>query len=65
MIRQAKIHGRASKINEIRKYLPSNYKAFTFGNDVFITGKDENGWTLLDYVIPRLGSGLFIAKVVY
>jgi hypothetical protein len=45
----------------IQRYLPSNYVAFTFGNDVIIEGEDYAGWTLEDYVIPRLRSGNIIA----
>lgn len=46
-------------------YLPGNYSViFTFLNDsgnesCVIAGKDNAGWTLDDYVIPRLASGLY------
>ena len=61
MIRQAIVRGRAYELKMIQRYLPSNYVAFTFGNDVIIEGEDYAGWTLEDYVIPRLRSGNIIA----
>jgi hypothetical protein len=54
---QALLRGRAIEVDIIRKYLPSNYRAFTWGNDVIVHGEDVAGWTLNDYVIPRLASG--------
>ncbi len=53
----------------VAAYLPQNYRvlgvlkrdaedsAFT-GDTVLIGGTDNHGWTLDDYVIPRLGSGM-------
>jgi hypothetical protein len=32
--------------------------------EIDITGTDQAGWTLDDYVIPRLASGLIVAKEV-
>jgi len=56
-------------LSQIRNYLPSNYEAFyepCVGESVVpyivIEGYDRAGWTLDDYVIPRLASGLIVAK---
>lgn len=62
-IRQAKLPGEASRIAVVRSYLPSNFVAFTYGNDIVIEGQDEAGWTMEGYVIPRLNSGLFFPKL--
>ena len=43
---------------EVVAYLPSNYEVILWTKDgIYIGGKDEAGWTLNDYVIPRLSSG--------
>jgi hypothetical protein len=60
---------------EVSQYLPSNYwvvATTTVGEDVVFTkpgetvclivGNDVAGWTLNDYVIPRLGSGMVFCK---
>ena len=64
-MRQAIVSGRADELESIRRYLPENYRAFTWGNDVIIVGDDEAGWTLKDYVIPRLASGLYHARISF
>lgn len=60
--KRAIIRGKAWEVDVIRKYLPHNYFAFTFSNDVIVVGMDSAGWTLEDYVIPRLASGNIVAK---
>lgn len=60
--KQAVVRGWAWKVDTIRRYLPSNYWAFTYVNDVIIVGFDSAGWTLEGYVIPRLASGNIVAK---
>lgn len=51
----------------LARYLPANYSVATactndMGNPaLLITGEDHAGWTLDDYVIPRLASGLIPA----
>jgi hypothetical protein len=47
----------------VARYLPSNYQVVGTieGGSVIIAGYDSAGWTLDDYVIPRLGSGLYSA----
>ncbi len=45
-------------VDTINRYLPGNYQAVMVANTVVIVGKDHAGWTMDDYVIPRLASGL-------
>ena len=50
-------------VDEVNRYLPQNYKAFrTPGGFILIYGEDLYGWTMQDYVIPRLASGLITAR---
>ena len=56
--------------NQIAAYLPLNYEVIPpTVNDlgapavVRIAGVDRAGWTALDYVIPRLGSGVIGCSV--
>lgn len=63
MIRQAILKDHADRVDAVRRYLPENYAAFTYGLDVIIEGQDVAGWTLEGYVIPRLNSGLYFPKV--
>lgn len=43
----------------VAAYMPGNYKVLGMqGDDVIIGGVDNHGWTLDEYVIPRLGSGM-------
>lgn len=58
-MKQAYIRDRAREVDVIRRYLPTNYIAFTWGNGVWIEGNDVAGWTMEGYVIPRLASGGF------
>lgn len=51
----------------VADYLPRNYEAVTAHAPdcgVVIVGHDDHGWTLDDYVIPRLASGLIRAYEV-
>lgn len=52
------------RLRQVAAYLPSNYSAVLRGDIIDITGTDVAGWTLDDYVIPRLASGLITAKEV-
>jgi len=68
MIRSALVTG-ARSTAEVEAYLPDNYKV-VFGvvlgeEGVIIEGEDIAGWTLEDYVIPRLASGLLWAREVF
>lgn len=67
-LRRAVVHA-ADEASAIRlaktvaKYLPANYRvASVTGSVVTIEGHDHAGWTLDEYVIPRLGSGLIAAS---
>jgi hypothetical protein len=62
--RHAVIKGQADRLEAIRRYMPSNYEADSDGGDVFIHGVDVVGWTLHEYVIPRLASGLYFAREI-
>lgn len=53
------------KPETVARYLPGNYAvAKSTETEIVITGEDNAGWTLDDYVIPRLGSGLICAREV-
>lgn len=47
---------------QIEPYMPRNYTARQDGDDVLVEGRDESGWTLDGYVIPRLQSGMWFAR---
>ena len=56
-------------LDTVRNYLPSNFTACEsngtiHGSVILIEGYDRAGWTLDAYVIPRLASGLIVAKEV-
>lgn len=47
---------------EVEAYLPRNFFITNCSDEqIVIKGMDNHGWTLEDYVIPRLGSGLISA----
>ena len=47
---------------EVEAYLPRNFFITDCSDEqIVIKGMDNHGWTLEDYVIPRLGSGLIPA----
>lgn len=49
----------------VANYLPHNYKVTEVTEtEVRIAGHDNAGWTLDEYVIPRLGSGMISAREV-
>jgi hypothetical protein len=55
----------ATPIETIARYLPDNYSVrMGAGGKPVITGEDVAGWTLDDFVIPRLASGLIWAEEV-
>ena len=68
--RYALVTGRDITIERVAAYLPANYRAVDgditgdAGDTVIIEGLDVAGWTLDDYVIPRLASGLLWATEV-
>lgn len=55
---------RTSQADQVRAYLPANYRVVgsveTFDGIAHVTveGCDLHGWTLTEYVLPRLASGL-------
>jgi hypothetical protein len=49
------------RLRVVRQYLPANYVASL---TVLIEGEDNAGWTMDEYVIPRLASGLYFASEV-
>ena len=54
-IRRAKVFSK----NDIAGYLPSRYKVIERTAEYsIIEGEDFRGWTLDDYIIPRLASGM-------
>ncbi len=47
--------------DRVAKYLPKNYSIVhqdPNAQGLLIAGEDDHGWTMDEYVIPRLGSGL-------
>lgn len=67
--RFAKIRTPAEDADAVGKFLPGNYRAlgaFTDrdGEFVLIAGVDEAGWTLDDYVLPRLATSLFFGEEI-
>lgn len=47
----------------VSAYLPQNYEVTREDEQyVYFEGEDKAGWTMEDYVIPRLASGLMFAK---
>lgn len=51
----------ADLLDRVRAYLPGNYTARLV---VEISGVDRAGWTMTDYVLPRLASGLMFGREV-
>jgi hypothetical protein len=78
MKRYALVSLKRDSAEVVSRYLPANYKVigtvdqadatdkfdFTYGPVAIIKGEDNAGWTLDDYVIPRLGSGLIVAREI-
>jgi hypothetical protein len=61
--RIAVVTGPNTNERQIEQYLPGNYTVVGTMPDengsVIIAGIDDAGWTLEDYVIPRLMSGMY------
>ena len=49
-----------STLEQVEAYMPSNYQAVKL-EVILIRGNDSAGWTMDDYVLPRLASGLHFA----
>lgn len=59
------------KVEQIKAYMPGNYEVVgrtPIGASntvkVLIAGRDRAGWTLHEYVIPRLASGMYWAEEI-
>jgi len=62
-VRYARI--RQAEPERVEAYLPSAYSVLcTHEGDVIIRGTDNAGWTLDDYVLPRLASGLMFGDEI-
>jgi hypothetical protein len=60
--RYATVSGLNITDERVAPYLPGNYRVVgSHHGRVLIAGEDTAGWTLHDYVIPRLASGLYAA----
>ena len=53
-------------VEQAAAYLPDNYEVVTAtpNGSVIITGIDNAGWTLDDYVLPRLASGSYFGEEI-
>ena len=47
----------------VRAYLPLLYEARMEGTAIVIEGDDYAGWTMEDYVIPRLASAMIFPRI--
>jgi hypothetical protein len=64
-VRRAVVRSKDSTLATIQRYLPANYEAHVNSDGfIVIEGQDSHGWTLDDYVLPRLASGLHFAEEV-
>lgn len=69
MMRFALVSSPEIDLARVQRFLPSNYHAVAVKDDrepplqlaVLIAGHDTMGWTLEDYVLPRLASGMIYA----
>lgn len=72
MNRAAIVPGHSAE--RIRAYMPSNYEVVDYEHNpgsrnhddrgVLIVGRDDAGWTLEDYVLPRLASGMYFGRII-
>lgn len=65
--RTALIKGNGVTLQRVAAYLPSNYEVWGWddtGTAVVVKGHDSAGWTLDDYVLPRLASGCLFGTEV-
>lgn len=67
-MKYAIIKGNHATQEQVQDYLPSNYNVVHVdpnGQGVLIAGEDDHGWTMDEYVLPRLASGLMPGKEVW
>lgn len=58
-------HGVSGSRRAIASYLPRNYSVVGGDDEVtLVGGHDDAGWTLDDYVLPSLASGLYFGNEV-
>jgi hypothetical protein len=52
----------SGKPEKVEPYLPRNYIVLGWSGpySTIIGGFDDAGWTMQDYIIPRLGSGMYV-----
>ena len=61
---------RCGDTDKVARYLPGNYEVVggydspLHGPVTVIAGEDSCGWTLDDYVLPRLASGLIFGSEI-
>jgi hypothetical protein len=70
-MRRAEVRTSPEAAAGVAAYLPDNYRVTGTRPDprvgwvvVIIEGEDVAGWTLDDYVLPRLASGLYFGREV-
>lgn len=52
-------------VQKLKAYMPANYNVIVGPDGSFyVVGIDMAGWTMDDYIIPRLASGLIWAQEV-
>ena len=52
----------ANPLVVVQEYLPRGWEAYWKDGTIIIAGEDNAGWTLKDYVLPRLASGMIYAR---
>lgn len=64
MPHSAIVINKSESLDRVLRFLPSNYTANrSKSGHIVITGEDIAGWTMQDYVQPRLLSGLITIMV--
>ena len=69
-MRFALVYGNALTRKQLEAYLPADYKVLWIDEEsdspnrvaAIIGGTDYAGWTMDDYVLPRLASGLIFGR---
>lgn len=66
--RTAHVKGNGVNLDRVAAFMPRNYEVWGWddtGTAVVIKGTDNAGWTLDDYVLPRLASGCMFGTEVF
>ena len=62
-MRYAIVRGQGITTTKVQEYMPRNYEVLCYADGgVLIGGEDNAGWTMQDYVLPRLASGLYFGN---